>query len=49
MSTMQLTKIEETKIECARKFFDEINRKYAPENVKYDVVNSFDKLMEVVK
>lgn len=49
MSTMQLTKIEETKIECARKFFDEINRKYAPENVKYDVVKSFDKLMDLVK
>ena len=49
MSTMQLTKIEETKIECARKFFDEINRKYAPENVKYDVVNSFGKLMDLVK
>ena len=49
MSTMQLTKIEETKIECARKFFDEINRKYAPENVKYDVVNSFGQLMDVVK
>lgn len=49
MSTMQLTKIEETKIECARKFFDEINRKYAPENVKYDVVDNFGKLMELVK
>ncbi len=34
---------------CARKFFDEINRKYAPENVKYDVVKSFDKLMDLVK
>ncbi len=49
MSTMQLTKIEETKIECARKFFDEMNRKYAPENVRYDVVNSFGKLMELVQ
>jgi len=49
MSTMQLTKLEETKIECARKFFDEINRKYAPEKVKYDVVKSFGKLMELVK
>lgn len=49
MSTMQLTKIEETKIECARKFFDEVNRKYAPEKVKYDVVNSFGKLMELIK
>ncbi len=49
MSTMDLRPIEEKKIECARKFFEEINRRYAPENVKYDVVNSFDKLMEVVK
>ncbi len=49
MSTMQLTKIEETKIKCARKFFDEINRECAPENVKYDVVNSFGKLMGLVK
>ena len=49
MSTMQLTKIEETKIECARKFFEEINRKYAPENVTYDVVDSFGKLMDLVK
>ena len=49
MSSMDLREIEKTKIECARKFFDEINRKYAHENVKYDVVDSFGKLMEVVK
>lgn len=49
MSSMELRQIERTKIECARKFFDQLNRKYAPENVKYDVVNSFDKLMELVK
>lgn len=49
MSSMVLNEIEKTKIECARKFFEEINRKYAPENVKYDVVNSFGKLMELVK
>lgn len=49
MSSMDFRPIEATKIECARKFFDEINRKYAPENVKYDVVNSFGKLMELVK
>lgn len=49
MSSMVLNEIEKTKINCARKFFDEINRKYAPENVKYDVVNSFGKLMELVK
>jgi type III restriction enzyme len=48
MSSMDLRKIEETKIECARKFFDQLNRS-APENVRYDVVNSFEKLMELVK
>jgi type III restriction enzyme len=49
MSTMDLREIERTKIKCARKFFDEMNRRFAPENVKYDVVDSFGKLMEVVK
>jgi type III restriction enzyme len=49
MSSMVLNEIEKTKIRCARKFFDEINKKYAPENVRYDVVNSFGKLMELVK
>lgn len=49
MSSMVLNEIEKTKIKCARKYFDEINRKYAPENVRYDVVNSFSKLMELVK
>jgi type III restriction enzyme len=49
MTSMELREIEKTKIQCARKFFDEMNRRYAPENVKYDVVDSFGKLMEVVK
>jgi len=49
MSSMDLREIEKTKIRCARKFFDEMNRRYAPEDVKYDVVDSFGKLMEVVK
>jgi type III restriction enzyme len=49
MSSMVLNEIEKTKIQCARKFFDKINLKYAPENIKYDVVDSFDKLMELVK
>lgn len=48
MSTMELREIEKTKIECARKFFNEINQKINPDNVKYDVVNSFGKLMEIV-
>lgn len=49
MSSLDLRPIEATKIKCARKFFDEFNKKFAPENVKYDVVDSFGKLMEVVK
>jgi type III restriction enzyme len=48
MSSMGFRKIEETKIKCARKFFDEMNRRFAPENVKYNVVDSFGKLMELV-
>lgn len=49
MSSMALREIEKTKIKCARKFFDDINQRFAPEAVKYDVVDSFGKLMELVK
>jgi type III restriction enzyme len=49
MSSMDLREIEKTKIKCASKFFDEMNRRFAPENVKYDVVDSFERLMEIVK
>ncbi|MGL6005836.1 type III restriction-modification system endonuclease [Aeromonas sobria] len=49
ISSMDLREIEKTKIKCARKFFNEMNSRFAPENVKYDVVDSFGKLMEVVK
>ncbi|QXX77914.1 DEAD/DEAH box helicase family protein [Alcaligenes faecalis] len=49
MSSMDLREIEKTKIQCARKFFEQMNRRFAPENVQYDVVDSFGKLMEVVR
>ena len=39
---------KKTKIEYARKFFDEINSKINPDNVKYEGVNSFGKLMDIV-
>jgi type III restriction enzyme len=42
---MEFRKIEETKIECARKFFNRITS----EQVKYAVVNSYAKLMELVQ
>lgn len=49
MSSMDLREIEKTKITCARKFFSDMNERLAPSNVQYDVVDSFGKLMEVVK
>ena len=45
MSSMDLRKIEESKIDCARKFFASITS----DQVRYDVVNSYGKLMELVK
>ena len=44
MSSMDLRKIEESKIECARKFFAKITS----DQVKYDVVDGYGKLMELV-
>jgi len=49
MSSMELREIEKTKIQCARKFFDGIKQRFASEAVKYDVVDSFSKLMTLVK
>jgi type III restriction enzyme len=45
MSSMELRKIEESKIECARRFFAKITS----DQVKYDVVDGYGKLMELVK
>jgi type III restriction enzyme len=45
MSSMELREIEKSKIECARKFFTKITS----DHVKYDVVDSYGKLMELVK
>jgi len=45
ISTMELRKIEESKIDCARKFFAKITS----EQVRYDVVDSYGRLMELVK
>lgn len=45
MSSMELRKIEEGKIECARKFFAGITS----DQIKYDVIDSYGKLMELVQ
>lgn len=48
MSSMKLREIEKTKIECARKFFDEISKRITADRVKYDVVTDYGKLMDLV-
>ncbi|MDX2198767.1 MAG: DEAD/DEAH box helicase family protein [Phycisphaerae bacterium] len=45
MSTLELREIEDCKIKCARKFFAKITS----EQVRYDVVDNYAKLMELVK
>ena len=44
MSSMDLRKIEESKIECARKFFAKITS----DQVKYEVVDSYGRLRDLV-
>ncbi len=48
MSTLQLKGVEQAKIECARKFFASLNDKAEHEGVKYDVVDSYDSLLQLV-
>ncbi|MET4225274.1 type III restriction-modification system endonuclease [Oerskovia enterophila] len=48
MSTLQLKGVEEAKIECARKFFASLNGKAANDGVKYDVVDGYDSLLQLV-
>ncbi|MBG9794535.1 restriction endonuclease subunit R [Paenibacillus dendritiformis] len=45
MESMELREVEKAKIECARKHFAKLNNG----EVKYDVVNSYEKLLEIVK
>ena len=48
MSSMQLRRTEEIKIDCAKKYFSEVNDKLAPQNVKYDVVKDYESLINIV-
>ena len=45
MSSLQLREIEKAKISCARQFFKEL----ASSDVKYDVVDNYERLIEIVK
>lgn len=52
MSTMQLKKIEEAKIECAKKFFERLEQEVESdddaEKVKFNMVASYSDLLKVV-
>lgn len=48
MSSMQLRQTELSKIECAKKFFDQVNLKFPSSEVRYGIVSNFGKLMEVI-
>lgn len=47
LSTMQLKGVENAKIECARKFFDSLNKKNG-QDVTYNVVTDYTELMQLV-
>lgn len=49
LSTMKLRGIEDRKIECARKFFEQLEKSSSTQDkVKYDVATSYDTLMAAV-
>ncbi len=48
MSSMQLREIEKSKTECANKFFLELNGKLADNNVRYEVINNYTTLLQMV-
>ncbi|WPL16333.1 type III restriction-modification system StyLTI enzyme res [Thiorhodovibrio winogradskyi] len=48
MSSLALRGIENTKIDCARKFFAELARQVGDTPVRYDVVTDYGRLMDVV-
>ncbi|MGO7053246.1 type III restriction-modification system endonuclease [Rhizobium ruizarguesonis] len=49
LSSLKMREFESTKIECARRFFEEIGNKVTSDGVKYDVVTDYSRLMDVVR
>lgn len=41
MSSMEFREIEKARIECARKFYRDLDRDIAPDSVRYEMVDSF--------
>lgn len=48
LSSMDLRALEKSKIECARKFFVELAAKQNDPSIKYEVVDNYEKLMDLV-
>jgi type III restriction enzyme len=48
LSSLQLKGVEEAKIECARRFFESVNKKTEAVGVVYDVVDSYSSLLQLV-
>lgn len=48
LDSLKLRSLEQSKIECARKFFAELEADTTHEKVKYDVVDTYDRLMALV-
>ena len=48
MSTMEIRTLESTKIQCAHKFFEEINKKIADGHVRYGMIKSYGDLMDMI-
>jgi len=48
MQTLELKGIENIKVECAKRFFSELNKKVDSKAVRCDVVKSYESLMKLV-
>jgi len=48
ISSMKLRGIEEAKIKCARKFFDQISKRVTEDRIQYGVVTDYGRLMDLV-
>lgn len=48
LSSLVLREIEKTKIDCARRFFEVLNQSQTDTGVRYDVVNNYAQLMQLV-
>ena len=48
MSSMQLREFEKFKTDCAKKFFLELNGKLVDNNVRYEVIDNYTTLLQMV-